>query len=68
MTFDEYAELEKRAEAVGLGEDPCLMQLLHFLQFKEVVRRHQSACMSELYSWEKNIALEVERRVKEAER
>ena len=67
MTFAEYVELEKRAEAVGLGGDPCLLQLLHFLQFSEVVRRSHEACMRELRAWEKNISKEVERRVKEAE-
>lgn len=66
MTFDDYAKLEKQAEEVGIGDDPCLIQLLHFLQFKEVVRRHQGSCMSELYAWEKNIALDLERRIKEA--
>ena len=68
MTFDEYAELEKRAVAVGLGDDPCLMQLLRLLQFKEVVRQSHEACMRELRTWEKNIAKEVERGIKEAER
>lgn len=68
MTFVEYVELEKRAEAVGLGNGPCLLQLLHFLQFSEVVRRSHEACMRELRAWEKNIAKEAERRVKEAER
>lgn len=66
MLFDDYMKLKERAEEVGIGDDPCLKQLLHLLQFKDVVRRHHSSCMSEIYEWERNLALEVESRIKEA--
>lgn len=66
MLFDDYMKLKERAEEVGIGDDPCLKQLLHLLQFKDVVRRHHSSCMSEIYEWERNIKLEIEGRIKEA--
>lgn len=66
MIFADYMKLKERAEEVGIGDDLCLSQLLHLLQFKDVIRRHHSSCMSEIYEWERNIALEVERRIKEA--
>lgn len=66
MIFADYMKLKERAEEVGVGDDPCLKRLLHLLQFKDVVRRHHSSCMREIYEWERNIALEVERRIKEA--
>jgi len=31
MNFSDYAELEKRAEAHGLGDDSSLAQLLHII-------------------------------------
>lgn len=65
MLFDDYMKLKERAEEVGIGDDPCLKRLLHLLQFKDVVRRHHSSCMSEIYELERNLALEVESRIKE---
>lgn len=67
MNFSEYAELEKRAEAHGLGDDPSLAQLLHIIQFKEAVVNGHRKTMRELDVWEKNIAKAVEQRIKEAE-
>ena len=66
MLFDDYMKLKERAEEVGVGDDPCLKRLLHLLQFKDVVSRHHSSCMREIYEWERNLALEVESRIKEA--
>ena len=37
MNFSDYVELEKRAEAHGIGDDPALAHLLHILQFKKAV-------------------------------
>lgn len=67
MNFSDYVELEKRAEAHGLGDDPSLAQLLHIIQFKQAVVRGHKRTMSDLATWEKNIANCVEQRVKEAE-
>lgn len=67
MNFSDYVELEKRAEAHGLGDDPSLAQLLHIIQFKRAVVRGHKKTMSDLATWEKNIANCVEQRIKEAE-
>lgn len=67
MNFSDYAELEKRAEAHGLGDDPSLAQLLHIIQFKEVVKKGHKRTMNDLTTWEKNIAENVEQRIEEAE-
>lgn len=67
MNFSDYVELEKRAEAHGLGDDPSLAQLLHIIQFKEAVVRGHKRTMRDLAVWEKNIAETVELRIKEAE-
>lgn len=67
MNFSDYAELEKRAEAHGLGDDPSLAQLLHIIQFKEVVKKGHKLTMNDLTTWEKNIAKNVEQRIEEAE-
>ena len=68
MTFSEYKLLEERAEAAGIGEDKSLAQLLHYLQFQGVATRHFQAYMNEMEAWCRNIANEVESRIKEAER
>lgn len=67
MNFSDYVELEKRAEAHGLGDDPSLAQLLHIIQFKEAVKNGHRKTMRELAVWEKNIAKSVEQRIKETE-
>lgn len=67
MNFSDYVELEKRAEAHGLGDDPSLAQLLHIIQFKEVVKKGHKRTMNDLADWEKNIARCVEQRIKETE-
>lgn len=67
MNFSGYVELEKRAEAHGIGDDPSLAQLLHIIQFKEAVVRGHKRTMRDLAVWEKNIAETVEQRIKEAE-
>ena len=66
MNFSDYAELEKRADAHGIGDDPALAQLLHILQFKEAVKNGHRKTMRELDIWEKNIANNVEQRIEEA--
>lgn len=68
MTFSEYMQLRARAEAAGIGDDESLAQLLHILQFKEVVKRSHKRTMRELGDWEKNIVKTVESRIKLAER
>lgn len=67
MNFSDYAELEKRAEAHGLGDDQSLAQLLHIIQFKEAVKKGHKRTMNDLAVWEKNIAETVEQRIKETE-
>lgn len=67
MNFSDYFELEKRAEAHGLGDDQSLAQLLHIIQFKGVVVNGHRRTMRELDVWEKDIAETVEQRIKEAE-
>lgn len=66
MNFSDYVELEKRAEEHGLVDDPSLAQLLHIIQFKEVVKEGHKRTMNDLDDWEKNIAETVEQRIKEA--
>lgn len=66
MNFSDYVELEKQAEAHGIGDDPSLAQLLHIIQFKEVVKNGHKRTMDELATWEKNIAETVEQRINEA--
>ena len=66
MNFTDYIELEKRAEEHGIGADKSLAQLLHIIQFKEVVKEGHKRTMNELDDWEKNIAKTVEQRIKEA--
>lgn len=66
MNFADYVELEKRAEAHGMGDDPSLAQLLHIIQFKEAVKNGHRRTMRDLGIWEKNIANSVEQRIKEA--
>lgn len=61
-------ELSERANSCGIGDDESLAQLLHILQFKEVVKRSHKRTMRELGDWEKNIAKEVESRIREAEK
>ena len=68
MTFSEYMQLMKRAEAAGIGEDKSLAQLLHYLQFQEVATRHFQAYMNEMEAWCRNIVKEVESRIEEAEK
>lgn len=67
MNFSDYVELEKRAEAHGIGDDQSLAQLLHIIQFKEIVKNGHRRTMNDLAAWEKNIAETVEKRIKEAE-
>lgn len=66
MNFTDYVELEKRAEEHGIGDDPLLAQLLHIIQFKEVVKKGHRRTMNDLADWEKIIAENVEQRIKEA--
>lgn len=66
MNFSDYAELEKRAEEHGIGDDPSLAQLLHIIQFKEAVKNGHRKTMRDLDNWEKNIANNVEQRIEEA--
>lgn len=66
MDFSDYVELEKRAEEHGIGADQSLAQLLHIIQFKEVVKEGHRLTMKELAVWERNIARCVEQRIKEA--
>ena len=66
MNFNDYVELEKRAEEHGIGGDQSLAQLLHIIQFKEVVKNGNKRTMNDLSTWEKNIAKAVEQRIKEA--
>lgn len=66
MNFVDYVELEKRAEEHGIGDDPSLAQLLHIIQFKEVVKKGHKRTMNDLADWEKTIAENVEQRIKEA--
>ena len=38
MRFEDWVELSERAESCGIGDDKSLAQLLHILQFEEVVK------------------------------
>lgn len=67
MKFEDWAELNERAKSCGIGNDRSLAQLLHIIQFKEVVKSGHRRTMRELHTWEKDIAKTVERRIKEAE-
>ena len=65
MNFADWVELKERAEAHGIGDDPALAQLLHIIQFKEVVKNGHRRTMRDLDNWGRNIAKTVERRIKE---
>lgn len=65
MNFADYVDLEKRAESHGIRDDPSLAQLLHIIQFKDVVKEGHKRTMDDLAAWEKNIAKNVEQRIKE---
>lgn len=67
MNLSDWCDLNERAEEHGLGDDPSLTQLLHILQFKEVVVRGHRRTMDELNAWEKNIAKDVERSIEAEE-
>lgn len=67
MNANDYAELDKRADAAGIGDDGALAQLLHLVQAQDVAERSFRRYRSEMETWEKNIAREVERRIEEAE-
>lgn len=67
MKFEDWTELNERAKSCGIGNDRALDQLLHIIQFKEVVKSSHRRTMRELHTWEKNIAKTVEQRIKEAE-
>ena len=67
MTFSEYLQLEKRAEAAGIGGDSALVQLLHYVQFREAATRRFQAHMREYDAWGKALAKDVESRIREAE-
>lgn len=67
MTFNEYMQLQERAEAAGIGNDRVLAQLLHYLQFQEVATRNFQAYLNEMDAWCRNITKDVESRIKEAE-
>lgn len=68
MTFSECMQLSERAKAAGIGDDKSLAQLLHYFQFQEVATRNFQAYMNEMEAWCRNIAKEVESRIKEAEK
>lgn len=68
MTFSEYMQLRERAEAVGIGDDKSLAQLLHYLQFREAATRNFQSYMNGMDSWCQNIVEEVESRIKETEK
>ena len=59
MKFEDWAELNERAKSCGIGNDRSLDQLLHIIQFKEVVKSGHRRTMRELHT--------VEQRIKEAE-
>ena len=67
MTLSDWSELNERAEKHGMGDDPALYQLLHFIQFKEAVIRGHRRTMAELNAWEKNIAKALERSIEAEE-
>lgn len=67
MKFEDWAELNERAKSCGIGNDRSLAQLLHIIQFKEVVKSGHRRTIRELHTWEKDIAKTVEQRIKEAE-
>lgn len=48
MKFEDWAELNERAKSCGIGNDRSLDQLLHIIQFKEVVKSGHRRTMREL--------------------
>lgn len=64
----EYTVLEARAEAAGIGDDLCLAQILHHLQFQEVATRNFQRYMDEMDTWCRTLTKEVEKRIEEAEK
>lgn len=68
MRFEDYAKLNERAEAAGIGDDTALIHLLHLLQAQEVAKRSFKKYMREMHEWEKNVAREAECRIAAAEK
>lgn len=68
MTLLEYMVLEARAKAAGIGDNMCLVQILHYLQFQEVATRNFQRYMDEMDTWCRILTKEVEKRIEEAER
>lgn len=67
MRLEDWVELSERAESCGIGDDKSLAQLLHILQFEEVVKSGHRRTMRELHVWESNIKKTVEQRISEEE-
>lgn len=68
MTFSEYMQLRKRAEAAGIGNDESLSRLLHYLNLQEFDTLRFQEYMSEMEARCKNISNTVESLIKEAEK
>lgn len=68
MTFSEYMQLRKRAEAAGIGDDKSLAQLLHCLNLQEFATLRFQEDMNEMEARCRNLVKEVESRIKEAEK
>lgn len=66
IAFREIVDLQRRAKACGIEDDPTLLKLLHLFQFSEMVRANHKRLMHQIQDWENALKAVVERRIMEA--
>lgn len=66
IAFREVVDLQRRAKACGIEDDPTLLKLLHLSQFTEMARANHKRLMREIQDWENALKAVVERRIMEA--
>ena len=66
IAFREIVDLQRRATACGIEDDPTLLKLLHLFQFSEMTRANHKRLMRRIQDWEDALKAVVERRIMEA--
>lgn len=55
IAFREIVDLQRRANACGIEDDPTLLKLLHLFHFSEMVRANHKRLMHEIQGWEDSL-------------
>lgn len=66
VAFHEIVDLQRRAKACGIEDDPTLIKLLHIFQFSEMVRDSHESLMCEIQDCENALKAVIERRIMDA--